>query len=191
MDRFLHPGPLPTAYEWLIAIFFYPLVTVALAGWLRVLLIWAAIKDGVLEQLERSPFRLAFSRLSEVDWVTMLGQSGLNVRWRDMARSTESLRQLMNNDEIKEAAGFGWESLQDAYDELTTQIKNLLLYMQNGISPSLPPEHTGDDQDLPHEKTRRDLCFIYAIERRYVIFSARGYFNMFLSPTGMKSASDS
>ena len=173
MDRFLHPGPLPTAYEWLIAIFFYPLVTVALAGWLRVLLIWAAIKDGVLEQLERSPFRLAFSRLSEVDWVTMLGQSGLNVRWRDMARSTESLRQLMNNDQIKEAAGFGWESLQDAYDELTTQIKNLLLYMQNGIPPSLPPEHTGDDQDLPHEETRRDLCFIHAIERRYAIFCER------------------
>ena len=45
-----------------------------------------------------------------------------------MTRSTESLR-LMNNDEIKEAGGFGWYSLKDGYDGLTTQIKYLLQYM--------------------------------------------------------------
>ncbi|HEY6412070.1 MAG TPA: hypothetical protein VIX42_00185 [Edaphobacter sp.] len=174
MERFLHPGYLLTAYEWLIAILLYPLVMIALAGWLRVLLIWSAIKDGLLEQLERSPFRLAFSRLSEVDWVTMLGQSGLNVRWRDMARSTESLRQLMNNDEIKAAAGSGWESLKVAYDDLTAQIKYLLLAIVGGAVPiSVPLECTGDDQDLPHEQTRRELCFINAIERRYAIFCER------------------
>jgi hypothetical protein len=112
MERFLHPGPLLTAYEWLIAVFFYPLVMIALAGWLRALLVWSALKDGLLEQLERSPFRLAFNRLSEVDWMTMLTQSGLNFRWRDMARSTESARQLMNNPEIRRSAGnMGWEAL--------------------------------------------------------------------------------
>jgi hypothetical protein len=173
MERFLHPGVFLTAYEWLIAILFYPLVMIALAGWLRVLLIWAAIQGGLLEPLERAPFRLAFSRLSEVDWVTMLGQSGLNVRWRDMARSTESLRQLMNNDEIKEAAGFGWDSLKDAYDGLTAQIKYLLQYIGGVDLTSLPPESTGRDHDLPHEETRRELCFIYAIEQRYAIFCQR------------------
>jgi len=35
----------------------------------------------------------------------------------------------MNNDEIKEAGGFGWYSLKDGYDGLTTQIKYLLQYM--------------------------------------------------------------
>jgi hypothetical protein len=173
LERFLHPGHSLTAYEWLIAIFFYPLVMIALAGWLRVLLIWAAVKDGLLEQLERSPFRLAFSRLSEVDWVTMLSQSGLNVRWRDMSRSTESLRQLMNNDEIKAAAGFGWDSLKDSYDELTSQIEHLLLHIGGVISPSLPPEFIKDCPDLPHDDTGRELCFIYAIERRYALCCER------------------
>jgi hypothetical protein len=173
MERFLHPGSLLTSYEWLIAILFYPLAMIAVAGWLRVLLIWSALKDGLLEPLERSPFRLAFSRLSEVDWVAMLGQSGLNVRWRDMARSTESLHQLINNEEIKAAAGFGWQSLTDASDELTTQITYLQLSIAGKVPSSAPPECTSEDCDLPHVEARRQLCFIYAIERRYALFCER------------------
>jgi hypothetical protein len=173
VDRFLHPGRLLSTYEWLIAILFYPLVMIALAGWLRVLLIWASLKNGLLEQLERSPFRLAFSRLSEVDWVVMLGQSGLNVRWRDMSLSTESLRQLINNDEIKRAAGSGWESLTEAYEELTMQIKFLLLSIAGGELGALPLECIGEEHDLPHEQTRRELCILHAIERRYAVFCER------------------
>ena len=173
MERFLHPGSLLTAYEWLIAILFYPLAMIAVAGWLRVLLIWSSLKDGLLEPLERSPFRLAFSRLSEVDWVAMLGQSGLNVRWRDMARSTESLRQLINNPEIKAAAGFGWQSLIDASNELTMQITYLQLSIAGKVPSSAPPECTSEDCDLPHVESRRQLCFIYAIERRYALFCER------------------
>lgn len=173
MERFLHPGSLLTAYEWLIAILFYPLAMIAVAGWLRVMLIWSALKDGLLEPLERSPFRLAFSRLSEVDWVAMLGQSGLNVRWRDMARSTESLRQLMNNKEIEEAAGSGWQSLTDASNELTAQIIYLQLSIAGKVAPSAPSECTSEDCDLPHEGPRRQLCYIYAIEQRYAIFCGR------------------
>jgi hypothetical protein len=174
LDRFLYHSPFfLTAYEWLIAIFFYPLVMIALAGWLRVLFVWAALKDGLLDQLERSPFRLAFSRLSEVDWVTMLSQSGLNIRWRDMARSTESLRQLMNNREIMGVAGVtGWVSLNDAYADLSTQIGGLLQYIGTQTT-SLPEEYTEEDHDLPSPDSRRELCFIYAIERRYAIFCER------------------
>jgi hypothetical protein len=170
LDHFLHPGVGLTIYEWLIAILFYPLVMIALAGWLRVLLIWSELKDGLLEPLERSPFRLAFSRLSEVDWVTMLGQSGLNIRWRDMARSTESLRQLMNNDKIKAAAGSGWKSLKDASDDLTKQIQYLQLSIVGSVLSSLPRETIEGEVDLPNEETGRDLSYIYAIERRYAIF---------------------
>jgi hypothetical protein len=173
LEKFLHPGSFLTVYEWLIAILFYPLVVIALSGGLRALLIWSALKDGLLEHLERSPFRLAFSRLSEVDWVEMLGQSGLNVRWRDMARSTESLRQLMNNDEIKNAAGWGWDSLKVAYDDLTTQITYLQRSIVGDIPTSVPQESIGDDQDLPHKETRAELCFIYAIERCYALCCER------------------
>jgi len=173
LERFLHAGGFLTAYEWLIAIFFYPLVMIALAGWLRVLFIWSALKDGLLEQLERTPFRLAFSRLSEVDWVTMLGQSGLNIRWRDMARSTESLRQLINNKEIRRAAGSGWKSLNDACDDLTNQIKNLLLCIDGKAPDSEPKECIGDVYDLPNDDSRRELCFIHAVELRFAVFCER------------------
>jgi hypothetical protein len=155
----------------LIAIFFYPLVMIALTGWLRVIYVWAALKDGLLEQLERMPFRLAFSRLSEVDWVTMLGQSGLNIRWRDMARSTESLRQLINNDDVKTEAGFGWDSLKDAYDDLDLQIRNLILCIA-GIGEISAPQMCTEG-DLPCEDARRELCFMYAIERGYATFCER------------------
>jgi hypothetical protein len=186
LNRLLHHIPFLTPYEWLIAIFFYPLVMIALTGWLRVLLIWSSLKDGLLEQLELMPFRHAFSRLSEVDWVTMLGQSGLNIRWRDMARSTESLRQLMNNDEIKTAAGFGWDSLKDAYDDLNLQIRSLLLCISGGGAISVSQMCTVGD--LPHEDARQELSLIHAIERSYATFSSS---NTYSFPTGTKSGSDS
>lgn len=170
VDRFLLPGYLPTAYESLIAILLYPLFMIALAGWLRVLFIWSALKNSLLEQLERSPFRLAFSRLSEANWMAMLGQSGLNVRWRDMSRSTESLRQLMSNDQIREAAGAGWQGLKDAYDGLNTQITSLHHYLAHFPSVLVQEESIGEAHDLPNEDTRRDLCFVYAIERRFAVF---------------------
>jgi hypothetical protein len=170
LDHFLHSGAYLTAYEWLIAILFYPLVMIALTGWLRVLLIWSELKDGLLEPLERSPFRFAFSRLSEVDWVAMLGQSGLNIRWRDMARSTESLRQLMNNDEIKATAGSDWESLDDASNNLIRQIQYLQFSIV-GIGPiPLPPKTVENQPDLPGKDTRRELGYIYGIERHYALF---------------------
>jgi hypothetical protein len=172
LDRFLlHPGHLLTAYEWLIAIFFYPLIMIALAGWLRTLLIWASLKGGLLDPLERSPLRLAFSRLCEVNWVTMLGQSGLNVRWRDMALSSESLLQLMNCAEIKEAAGNGYASLKQAYDKQTGRTEMLLKCIEGDATISEPPECIAVDPDLPHDRSRRELCFIHAIEQGYATFT--------------------
>ncbi|MEG9436484.1 hypothetical protein JAO29_09950 [Edaphobacter sp. HDX4] len=167
LDRFLYPARF-TAYEMLISILFYPLVMIALAGWLRVILVWAALKHGLLEQLERSPFRLAFSRLSDVDWVTMLSQSGLSIRWRDMARSTESLRQLMNNCEMKKAAGSGWADLMIASDSLNDQISDLLQSIGGAAKPGAPQQCIG--RDLPHAASRRELCCIYAMERGYATF---------------------
>jgi hypothetical protein len=185
LGRFLHsqlPHQTLTAYEWLIAIFFYPLVMIALSGWCRVLLIWSELKGGLLEPLERMPFRLAFSRVSEVNWVTMLSQSGLSIRWRDMARSTESVRQIMHSDKIVERAGpVGSLSLKSAEDELNRQIAQLQLYL--GVPDKSDPrfghekiKHEKDEEevyDLPSDDCERDLCFIYALENRYASFGER------------------
>jgi hypothetical protein len=175
LGRFLHFDHFLnlTAYEWLIAIFFYPLVMIALTGWLRAMLIWSELKNSLLAPLERMPFRNAFSRLSEVDWVTMLGQSGLNIRWRDMAHSIESVRQIMHDPEINRRAGWpGMTSLQIAADNLNSQIQELGLHMRGrNPSPEFGFECPTDEHDLPPAAGRRDLCFIYAIEKRYAAFA--------------------
>jgi hypothetical protein len=186
LGRFLHFGQFPygslTAYEWLIAIFFYPLVMIALSGWCRVLLIWSELKSGLLEPLERMPFRLAFSRISEVDWVTMLSQSGLSIRWRDMARSTESIRQIMHAVKIVQRAGpVGSQSLKAAEAALNRQITQLLLYLRipDESNPEFGHERIKNEKgediefDLPSEQCERDLCFIYALENRFAGFSEK------------------
>lgn len=125
-ESFLHPGSGLTGFEWLTAILFFPLIMIALSAWLRVLFIWSALQDGLLEPLERTPLRIAFNRLSGVDWVTMLSQSGLNIRWRDMARSIESLRQLMNNQDFIDAVGPDkLAPRRETYQRLDTLIINL------------------------------------------------------------------
>ncbi len=124
-DHFLHPRFGLTAFEWLTAILFYPLIMIALSAWMRVLLIWNSLRNGVLEPLERSPLRRAFNRLNEVSWIAMLAQSGLNIRWRDMVRSLESVRQLLNTAELR-----GAKNLRREYDELQGRIKNLRRHIE-------------------------------------------------------------
>ena len=83
LDRFLRSATFHlTPYEFLISALFYPLLVVALTGTLRLLLVWAALSQGLLEPLERSPLRFAFSRLTSTAWITMLRQGGLLEYWR-------------------------------------------------------------------------------------------------------------
>ena len=76
------------------------------AGWLRWLLSRASLKRGLLQQLENMPLRFAFDRIKATGWVIMFRQSGLREQWRDMARSTESMRQIVND-----------KGLMDRYDK--------------------------------------------------------------------------
>jgi hypothetical protein len=61
------------------------------------MLIWGSLKRGLLERLEQLPMRFAFTRLKGVGWMSMMRQGGLAEQWRDMARSTESMRQMMHD----------------------------------------------------------------------------------------------
>ena len=177
LERFLlDPGRRPTAYEFLIAALFFPLIMVVLTGWLRMILIWGSLSRGLLEPLERMPIRSAFTRLKEVGWMTMLSQSSLHIRWRDMARSNESVRQLINNDELRKAISdeAKWDAMKEAYDDLTLKLKELRehirLQKRSKNVRVAAMEHPKDDFDLPIEKDRRDLSFIYSIEKRYAAF---------------------
>ncbi len=176
LERFLlHPGHWPTAYEFLIAALFFPLIMVALTGWLRMIFIWGALSRGLLEPLERTPLRIAFTRLKDVGWMTMLSQSSLHIRWRDMARSTESLRQLIHNPDLEQAIynSDHWKQLSDTYDDLMVQILELRkrITMRTPPRPQpKPPTFPPGDDDLPEDDHRYDLGYIYSIEMLYAKF---------------------
>jgi hypothetical protein len=176
LERFLLRGGVgPTRYEGLIAALFYPLIMIALTGWLRMICIWGSLSRGLLEPLERSPLRFAFNRIKEVGWITMLSQSSLHIRWRDMARSGESVRQLLSNHELQLSieSQDRWNALKEAGDSLFEQIGALRYHIGLSSNPPHVPlaeEHPSDDDDMPDEEHRRDLCYIYAIERRYSKF---------------------
>jgi hypothetical protein len=130
VERFLwEPGKLPTPYEFLVAAIAFPLVMIALSGWLRMMLIWSSLKRGLLEPLEQLPIRYAFTRLKGVGWLNMMRQGGLLEQWRDMARSTESIRQMAHYKDLLD--GFGYhepqeEALKRTLDDLDRHIATIL-----------------------------------------------------------------
>ena len=77
LDRFLWRGAyLSSPYETLIGLLGIPLMVMCLAGWMRLILVWQALKWGLLEPLERQPIRFAFSRIKVMGWMTMLRHGG-------------------------------------------------------------------------------------------------------------------
>jgi hypothetical protein len=181
----------PTRYECLIMALFFPLIMVALSGWLRVILIWGAMSRGLLEPLERMPIRFAFTRFKGGSWMSMLRQKGLHIRWRDMGRSTESIRQLVHHPELRKNPVL-YQQLLEQYEVLNARIHQLMNHIK-GAGPGAPspvatttptsPEMAAALQraDLKQEpctsallwdipKVSPDLCSIYHIEQSYAEF---------------------
>jgi hypothetical protein len=130
VDRILwHPGLFPTKYEFLVGALAFPLVMIAWSSWLRMILVWASLKRGLLERLEQLPIRYAFTRLKGIGWINMMRQGGLLEQWRDMARSTESMRQMVHDPAMMAAFALEQEprksSLQSAQESLDSWIQKL------------------------------------------------------------------
>lgn len=188
----------PTPYEFLIMALFFPLIMVALSGWLRAILIWGAISRGLLEPLERMPIRFAFSQFKAGSWMSMLRQKGLHLRWRDMGRSTESIRQIVHHPELQKRPTLYFQLLHQ-YELINARIHGLIESMKParapassspaattspstagpGMSPELAAaidraKRTQDPcpsdllWDLP--KASADLCGIYRIEQGFAEF---------------------
>ncbi len=190
----------PTLYEFLITALFFPLIMVALSGWFRTILIWGALSRGLLEPLERLPIRFAFTRFRGGSWVRMLNQSGLHIRWRDMSRSTESIRQLVHhpyvklNLDLKEELSKHYEAINAAIRKLMESIQAAGATLPDAIAatvqapndPQAPmqppvraPEPTASQPgaaclantwDRPKPPSDDDLCTIYSIEDGYAKF---------------------
>jgi hypothetical protein len=91
---------LPSPYELLVSSLFVTLIAACLIGLLRMILIWSALKRGVLDRLENMPIRFAFTRLRGMGWMAMLRQGGLQDQWTHMARSIESMRHMCHQPQV-------------------------------------------------------------------------------------------
>jgi hypothetical protein len=113
-------------FEFLVGVLFFPLIAVTLAGWLRMILIWGALRRGLLERLENMPIRFAFNRLKGMGWMAMLRQAGLREHWRDMARSMESMRQILHQPDLERSIPpQDWHDIKNENAELLHEVRQL------------------------------------------------------------------
>ena len=185
LDHFLRHSFLHlTLYEFLISALFYPLLVVALTGSVRMLAIWTSLRGGLLEPLERSPLRFAFSRLTNVAWMTMFKQNGVFEYWRDMTRSNQSMRQMIHSSELGTAMASldfaRWHEVNSAKISLDQHIATLM----EQIEATTPGKRRKDDRagawdvcgdflsgdDLPDKDRRAFLNLMGAIECDYARF---------------------
>jgi hypothetical protein len=173
-----------TIYEFLVLALFYPLIMVTISGWLRAILVWGSLSRGLLEPLERAPLRCAFSRVKSGSWMSIIRQSGLNIRWKDMSRSTEAIRQIVHHPDVQKEARY--KPLIHKNEEMNWYVGLLVLNvggkdiwgnevkLEEYLIPR-PANGKGDgcsDQvaDLGPYPNVTDICFIRAIEVCYAEF---------------------
>jgi len=170
LDRFAwHVGYLPTLYEFLISALFFPLIAIALTGWLRMLVIWRGLRRGLLERLELTPLRFAFTRVKGVSWMMMLRQAGMEEYWRDLSRSVESLRQMTHMKLLAD------DELLKAYENVSTDITSLRATIdvsrQNKPDPPINPCDRKGDDDLPAPEPQEPMLLMWSIEQDFAAAS--------------------
>jgi hypothetical protein len=137
-------------YEFLLGVLFFPLIVVSLTGWLRMILIWGALRRGLLERLENMPIRFAFTRFKGMGWMTMLRQAGLREQWRDMARSMESMRQMLHQPDLKYSMPQSeWRELEIENAKLLDKVK--LLHPHLHAAPPAKRAYSGDMKGIELE----------------------------------------
>jgi hypothetical protein len=189
----------PTPYQLLVTLLFFPLLFIVISSWLRMILVWESLKRDLLERLENLPIRFAFSRLKATGRVTTMRQSGLREQWRDMARSTESIRQMVNCDCIRQInassanvphvdlSSVGTEgpkpspltTISQALDlwalleQKRSNPKQNLSQAESKVSNTTAPGVSagGTSRDFPHGGDGRDLAHMFAMQKYYAEFS--------------------
>jgi hypothetical protein len=114
--------------------------------------------------------------------MTMLRQGGLEEYWRDMARSTEAMRQMLNDknfsDAIKAKHPSKWTELEKTNDGLGDQIRALRSLIgdkspKRRKEDSSPRKQSRDalvGDDIPRRMYRDELNLMASIERCYARF---------------------
>jgi hypothetical protein len=104
------------------------------------------------------PVRFAFTRYKGGGWMSMLRQKGLHIRWRDMGRSTEAIRQLVHHPDLKETKHDDLrKKLTDEYEVINARIHELFQSIhatgKPKSVPSTPPAPPPEVQPPTEAKT--------------------------------------
>lgn len=147
----------PTAlYELFIGLLLVPLLVIVMCAAARLFLVAASLRNQLLERLERMPLRNAFTRLQGFHWVGMLRESGQLERWRDMARSTEGIRQILNDPGLPAACRAS--DLHKQKDALEAEVRLLDDHVE-ALHDGLPPPNPA-----------KQACqYVEEIEKRYAV----------------------
>jgi hypothetical protein len=98
----------------------------------RLGLIWSELR-GLLFELDRSPIRLAFSRLKGFNWSPIWRQGGQEAEWVFIARSLEALRRLGSCDrDMVQAVKTCDEPADPGLEEVHEQLQNILKELEAG-----------------------------------------------------------
>ena len=164
LDRILwKSGQWPTWYEWLLSSLFYPLIMIAVAGWLRVVLVWGALRQGLLHRLEQFPIRYAFNRLKGTSWMAMMRQGGLAEQWQDMSRSIESIHQMCNDTDLLEKVGEPYRNrMREVRGNLDDHIRALLKGLPPGERHSSASNLYFEDDPSVSPKKYKELSVFWA-----------------------------
>jgi hypothetical protein len=132
-----------------------------------------ALKRGLLQRLEDVPLRFAFDRLKGGGWTSMFRQSGLREQRRDMARSTESARQPLNDPGFRgECVGdktSAYLVLSATYNRLNAHITAPLDHLDGSADSKGDDERSSRGQ--PAGKCANESHFMHVIEEDYQNFS--------------------
>ncbi len=125
---------LPNPYEIVVGLLFYPLLLMAVMGWSRVLLVWLSLRRDLLDRLENLPIRYAFDRIKGMGWMVLMQQGAVYQHWRLMARSLESIRQILHHEEMQSKRPTLAVSLGATHAEITDIQEQLLERVTRGES---------------------------------------------------------
>lgn len=87
------------AFSFVYTALFAVAMAMMLSCGLRLWEVWSMLR-GLLQELERTPLRLAFGRLRGFRWYSIWRQGGDEDQWINMSRSLEAIRQIKKCDSI-------------------------------------------------------------------------------------------
>jgi hypothetical protein len=128
------------SFGWIYEVLFCLVMALMLSAGFRFGQIWSKLKD-LLNELERSRIRLAFSRLKGFSWSPIWRPGGRSVEWVNMARSFEAIRYIATCSEEGDSKLKDVKALQKTIQDIQSKLSDIGLRLREGASwESVRPE---------------------------------------------------